>query len=164
MIVKEFPDIKVDLKYYGSKNPFYVGALGVPVAGPSVLLAHALAAGIEHSHKFLGATIDVYANGARQVSEEGKRVSDEEFLTNLVGEFAKHDWIYGVVLDEAQANHAERILRTREEMYTFLRGKLPGYDQKLVARTVFVPTERYTQQVWGFGYNPESLGKMVDFK
>ena len=57
MIAKEFPDIVVDIKHDGSDLPFYVGSLGVPVAGVSVPLAYALAAGIKNSQKFLGGTM-----------------------------------------------------------------------------------------------------------
>jgi hypothetical protein len=164
MAIKEFPDIQVELKQMGSKNPFYVGALGVPVAGPSVPLAYALAAGIENTQKFLGATIDVYADGARQASQEGRQVSDDEFLRTLVGEFAEDGWVYGIVLDGNQPNKTERILKTREEMQDFLQGDGFGYDPQKVARTVFVPTERYTSHTWGFDYKPEGLEKMIDLQ
>ena len=164
MTMKEFPDIQVELKRMGSKNPFYVGALGVPVAGPSVLLAYALATGIENTRKFLGATIDVYANGARQVSQKEGQFCDNEFLGTLIGEFTKGSWVYGVVLDEKQPNKVERLLKTREEMQEFLKIDGFGYDSQKVARTVFVPTERYTKHTWGFDYNPEGLERMVDLQ
>jgi len=164
MAIKEFPDIQVELKYVGSKSPFYVGALGVPVVGPSVPLAYSLAVGIENTQKFLGATIDVYADGARQASQEKRQVSNDEFLRILVGEFAGNGWVYGIVLDETQPNTIERLLKNKEEMQDFLQDDSFGFDPQKVVRTVFVPTERYTNHTWGFDYKPEGLERMLDLQ
>lgn len=164
MAIKEFPDIQVELKCKGSKNPFYVGALGVPAVGPSVPLAHALAAGVENTNKFLGATIDVYADGGRQASQERRQISDDEFLGTLIREFAEDGWIYGIVLNESQPNRIERLLRTRTEMQEFLQGDGLKYHPQRLARTVFVPTEQFTNKVWGFDYEPKNLERMVDFQ
>jgi len=164
MIIKEFLDIQVELKHKVSENSFYVGALGVPVAGPSVPLAYALAAGIENTQKFLGATIDVYADGARQISQEKRQVSNDEYLRTLIREFAEYGWVYGVVLDENQPNIAERLLKTREEIQDFLQDDGSEYDSQKIARTIFVPTEKYTNHTWGFDYKPKGLERMVDIQ
>ncbi len=164
MIIKEFPNVHVDIKHRGHQNPFYAGALDLLGAGEiSLLLLRTLPAGVEKTGKFLGATIDLYANGARMITPE-TRFSNGQLLTTLIEEFAERGLVYGIVLDnEKTPNKTERMLKNQMEMRDFLQEDFLRYNPQRVARTIFVPTERFTGCTWGFSYKPEDLEIMVDY-
>ena len=85
MTIKIFPDVPVDIKPpLSHENPFYLCTLNVPLYGISEVLALALAAGIETTKSFLGATIDVYVQGARHANPGLRHTPDTDFLSTLI--------------------------------------------------------------------------------
>jgi hypothetical protein len=164
MITKEFPNIPVHIDRMGSRSPFYVASLGMPIVGLNIPLAYALAKDIETTKKFLGSTIGVYAEHARQTHHKFKDAQNHEFLDAFVKDFAKHGWIYGVVLKENQSNIVEAVLKNKTEIDAFFEVSDAGYNLSKVSRTIFVPSEKFTRQNWKFEYNLKDLENIIDFK
>jgi len=188
-MIVQFPDVNVDIKTHGSKQHDYVRNLGLDASNPAVSsLAYALAWGIEGNRDFFGATIDGYAEAVRHgagMSEQVRKVSNLEALRHVSQQFAERDLVYGVVLaqDEQVAwtedkgpedslviykgmgsllmRDPQPILR-REQINSFLL-RQDDYDWKRVARTIFIPSTHFTQEVWGFSYGPENLGTIVRY-
>lgn len=190
MIVR-FPDLKVDIKTKGSQERDYLHKLGFSSPVP-VALAYALAWGIEGSKEFFGATIDDYADGLRQgseMSEKVRKVTNREVLEYFYQDFAKMDLVSGVVLAPGEAGWVEnkepeddnviykgrgkgvitkklirdsRPILAGEEIRTFLHHDA-AYDWKRVAHTIFIPSAHFTQEVWGFSYDPQNLGTIVRY-
>lgn len=164
MTTKEFPDIKADhIKNMVNNNPTYVPSLGLPLNMINIALAYALAKDIETTKRFLGSTIDVYAKIARQERPRVKDNHDHEFLDAFVKDFAKGEWIYGIVLSENDPNKVENILINHLEMQAFFEETSAGYNPTKVSRTIFTPTSKYTHRIWKFEYNSADLMNIKDF-
>ena len=166
MAYKEFPGVLVTLSdnvMLTSQNPFYVSSLGVPVLGVSVPLAHCIADAVEKPKQFLGVSLDVYAAGVRKTSERYARISESDVLYEVVTEFARRKWLYGIILSRKIPNKVERIASDHKQIFEFVVGQ-KVYDEERMQRLIFVPTERFTQHIWKFSYDPKNLEKIIDHK
>ena len=126
----QFPDVKVEIKGPGSRNPFFVGALGVPLGGASEPLARAFAQDIEGTGLFYGATIDVIGNGIRG-RDAWAHFDDIKLMDELISEFAdpRNGLVYAVAIDnnaeggapleKNKPYKAEKVLTTKKEMLDF---------------------------------------------
>lgn len=163
-IIKEFPSIKVDIKRMGSKDPDYINNLGILLNNTSKTLAYVLASEIEKTNKFVGATIDFYAKSVWGYNElENKFLFRDQCLHWLIEYFAKQGLVYGVVINHKKNSRISTILETASEMKEFFRKEGCWYDSKKVVETIFVPSEIYTNKVWGFDYKLKDLKKFIDF-
>ncbi len=157
-IIKEFPNIKVDIKGMGSKDPYYINKLGILLNKTSETLAYALASEIEKTNKFVGATIDFYAKSVWGYNElENKFLFRDQCLHWLIEYLAKKELVYGVVINHKKISRIPTILKTALEMKEFFRKEDYWHDSKKVIGTIFVPSEKYTNRVWGFGYKLKDL-------
>lgn len=169
----QFPDVKVEIKGPGSRNPFFVGALGVPLGGASEPLARAFAQAIEGTGLFYGATIDVIGNGIRG-RDAWAHFDDIRLMDELISEFAdpRNGLVYAVAIDnnaeggapleKNKPYKAEKVLTTKKEMLDFWG----SFDDAVgryarVDRTAFVPSPRFTKQVFGFDYEPNQLERLI---
>ena len=157
-IIKEFPKIRVDIKESGSRDPGYIDKLGIPRNNISETLAYALASEIEKTNHFVGATIDFYAKSVWGYDEsEDKFLFRDQCLYWLIEYFAKKEWVYGVVINHKKISRIPTILKTALEMKEFFRKEDYWHDSKKVIGTIFVPSEKYTNRVWGFSYKLKDL-------
>lgn len=168
MRIVEFPNVKVRMKKKIESfedNPFYQGSLGVPMDKLTESLAYSLLAGVQNTGKMVGGTYHLYAHGAKTFTEEieVKQTPNSKFLSKLITEFAEKGWVHAVVLDKSDPNKVEEVLETRVDMLDVLTGKIGNYNWRILSRTVFVPSPKYTKDYWGFNYELGSLKKAVDF-
>jgi len=164
-IIKEFSNIKVDIKGRGSKDSYYIDNLGIPLNNTSETLAYALASEIEKTNRFIGATIDFYAKGVRGYDEsEDKFLFRDQCLHWLIEYFAKKELVYGIVINHKKISKTPRILESASQMKEFFQKEGNWHDSKKVAGTIFVPSEKYTKYIWGFDYKLKDLKRFIDFK
>ncbi len=175
MAIIEFPKVTVDIKQSGYDNPRYfeivLGSGEHSVLTKAVALA--LVRGVENTRKFVGATIDEYLLGAEDHAPDIVQFKHLEWegLTVFIQKLATRGWVYGVTEKKSRLQGSKYILQTPQEMINHLRGNNPNYNRytiltnkNAVQSLFFVPSQKFTQEVWGFTYVINDLEQMVEFK
>lgn len=177
MTIIEFPKVKVEipeLPNYGYHNPrFFDLIFGEERSLLGGALALTLAAGVQNAKKLIGATLDEYILAAIEFrSREIESIEHLEWqaLNVLVEKLASNGWVYGVIPRESPFR-GKYIFQTPGEMREYVQGTSKNYDRyclktnkKALEVLFFVPSRAFTQQIWGFDYTLDCLGKREQFK
>ncbi len=165
MNVREFPNVEVDKlpKLLPSKNPFTIGALGIPLVNPYIELVSSMIASVENSGKLLGGTIDLYVQGANNICSY--KISEDEGLQVMSNEFNRKNLVYAVVLASKDPLKAEKVIAKGDEMREFLGNHDFIYDEDGVRdRTLFVPSPHFMGCAFNVDYEIKDLENMIDFE
>ena len=148
MLLVEFPKVDVRFQRKTAAMLDYPMLLGIPINHQTVAGMSALPYLIETFGRFLGATAEGHAKNY-QSAKRAQRPTLQD-MEKTIAELAKKGLVYGasVRLDGAELNEYLGLER-------LLSGEgLTGNDMD---RILIMPSEKYTEKVWGFVYKPEHL-------
>lgn len=155
-MLKEFPDVRVELNNHTIKNLYVMYAFPVVVDLHEVPLISALANPIEKTRRFLGGSLDSLIYTAGIIDPSASKRTMEKNRGTLI-KFIEGRLVLGVVLSEPDYDAAESVLRTRNDAELVLSHGDEG-------RTVFVPSPEYTKIVYRMDYSEDNLRRVVDFR
>ncbi|MEM0230644.1 MAG: hypothetical protein QXT20_00370 [Candidatus Woesearchaeota archaeon] len=161
MVIKTFPDVKVEIKQSPFSNSSYLRIFFSFEKSPAGYIILDAVESIEREHKLLGKTIDEYFKSAVEKNAKNPHFfsySEQDFIDGVINDLMPKRLFCAVLLKDQYANAPEFIFTSEAPVISTI-----SEDKQSLERLIFTPSSIFTQQVLGFSYELINLRRIEPY-